>query len=350
MADAVSSLPVAVELIEQVFARFAGQHTVRVDEVLSGNINTIVKVESAGRMYGLRVRIQEQVYRYEPAIVKEAFVSQLLGQDGTGSSDADIGRLFDHLLSARCGMLSTAAETVLPWLEYYDWTREVVAHPYCVYQWVEGAPLWETPQADLYHAAGQALAQIHTVQFTDFYADFLSIGKQPVQWTERFWGALDQEIPEARRRLSNTLGQSLEALSVPQAFTLTPCLVHNDYAPGNILVQDGGVAAVIDWDNAVIDAPPLDFVKMKYWTAKNMSGQLGHDPALFKAFVDGYGPAGPEIVESLAFALYEVLWLLRVFNFECSKQEQGLDRAPGYPAAAVYEDFLAKALDRLEKF
>ena len=350
MPDAASSLPFAVELIERAFARFAGNHPVRVHEVLSGNINTIVKVEHAERMYGLRVRTHEQVYRYEPDVIKEAFVSHLLDQDGTSTNDASTGRLFSSLLSARCGTVQTLATTVLPWVEYYDWTREVLAHPYCVYQWVEGAPLWDTPQAELYRTAGKALAQIHTVQFTNFYADFVSIGKQPVQWVERFRDALDKEIPEACNRLPQALGKSLEALTFPNSLALTPCLVHNDYAPGNILVHDGSLAAVIDWDNAVIDAPQLDFVKMKYWTAKDGNGELGYEPVLFNVFVDGYGPAGQDIVESLAFALYEVLWLLRVFNFERSKQERGLDRAPGYPQAGVYEGFLAEALDKLKQF
>jgi aminoglycoside phosphotransferase (APT) family kinase protein len=223
-----------------------------------------------------------------------------------------------------------------------------------VYEWVEGVPLWDIPHAELYYAAGQTLAQIHTVQFTDFYADFVSIGKQPVQWAQRFRSALDTEISAACRHLPQALGKSLAALTFPPTLALTPCLVHNDYAPGNILVhnssQNSSLAAVIDWDNAVIDAPPLDFVKMKYWTAKDATGQLVYEPRLFQAFVDGYGSAGQDIVESLAFALYEVLWLLRVFNFEYSKQEQRLGRAPGYPEAGVYEGFLVEALDRLKKF
>jgi hypothetical protein len=58
---------------------------------------------------------------------------------------------------------------------------------------------------------------------------------------------------------------------------------------------------------------------------------------------------GREIGESLTFALYEVLWLLRAFNFERSKEEHGLDRAPGYPTATVYEEFLRVALSRLKQ-
>jgi hypothetical protein len=43
-----------------------------------------------------------------------------------------------------------------------------------------------------------------------------------------------------------------------------------------------------------------------------------------------------------------VLWLLRVFNFERSKEEQGLARASGYPAAACYEQMLAQILQKIQ--
>ena len=86
---------------------------------------------------------------------------------------------------------------------------------------------------------------------------------------------------------------------------------------------------------------------MKYWTVKNARGELAYEPGLFAAFVDGYGTAGRELVSSSIFTLYEVLWLLRVFNFEQAKEEQGIARTPGYPAAAIYTEFLPAALSRL---
>ena len=89
---------------------------------------------------------------------------------------------------------------------------------------------------------------------------------------------------------------------------------------------------------------------MKYWTAKNPSGLLSPQAALFGAFIGGYGDAGQAIVESLAFALYELLWLLRVFNFECAKQARGIAPAPGYPEAGAYEAFLSEVLTRLSRF
>lgn len=346
-----SSMPLPFEIgqLEQVFAQLAKQPPIHVHDVLSGNINTILKVECEGRLYGLRVRTQEQIYRYEPDLVKEACVVELLESDTQLRTDAQIADVFARLLTDRCGRPSGVG-TLLPAVRYFDWTREILAYPYCVYEWVEGVPLWDTPQADLYRAAGQALAQIHTIQCEAFYPDFMAIGKQPVHWAERFPSALGKEVGDAQARLPKSLGKAVAAVRIPNTIGLTPRLIHNDFSPGNILVQAGRLAAIIDWDNAVIDAAALDFVKMKYWTAKDRQGQLAYQPTLFQTFVEGYGPAGQEIIESLAFALYEMLWLLRVFNFECSKQEQSIARTPGYPEAAVYADFLSEVLARLEQF
>ncbi|MBI3757102.1 MAG: aminoglycoside phosphotransferase family protein [Deltaproteobacteria bacterium] len=339
--------PFSDQQIARAFSPVTTGAALQVREVLTGNINTILKVEGAGQHYGLRVRTQESVYRYEPDLIKEVFVLQLLQSAGDGPNDARIAAAFKQLFAAQYGTV-TQRVSLAPSVRYFDWSRQLLPHPYCIYEWVDGEPLWNLPEPRLYALAGAALAQIHQVQFSAFYADFLSIGERPVSWNERFQAAVSKEIAGAQPRLEDDLVKLLTKLTIPGTVNCTPCLVHNDFAPGNILVHCGCLAAVIDWDNAVIEAPHLDFVKMKYWTAKNVDGELVHKPELFTAFVDGYGAAGQEIANSPLFALYEVLWLLRVFNFEKSKEAQGLARAPGYPAAAVYARYLAKVLGKIK--
>jgi hypothetical protein len=335
--------PLDLHEIAQAFAPVTKNATPRVLDVFTGNINTILKVEIGGRLYGLRVRTQESVYRYEPNLIKEAFALGLLSRPEATPDDNAVAAMVAELKAAQSGR-SGGRHEIMPAVRYFDWSRTSLPHPYCIYEWVEGEPLWDRPDSGLYAAAGAALAGIHRVRFSAFYADFLSVGIAPVSWAERFCGALAKERTAALPRLPRRISTALAKLEIPATAPCSPCLVHNDFAPGNILVKDGQITAVIDWDNAVIDAPHLDFVKMKYWTAKNVAGELAHDPALFAAFVDGYGPAGREIVQSAFFTLYEVLWLLRVFNFERSKEEQGLARAPGYPAAMVYDGFLSTVL------
>jgi aminoglycoside phosphotransferase (APT) family kinase protein len=283
------------------------------------------------------------VYRYEPDLVKEAFVLWLVAHADDTPCDAVAAAAFSRLCVDRYGTV-TDRHSALPVVHCYDWSRHRLPHPYCIYEWVDGVPLWDVPEPRVYASAGEALVRIHQVRFSAFYADFLAVGAQPVNWHERYRAAFDKEVSAARNRLPASLNTALRKVEIPPSVSYSPCLIHNDFAPGNILVRDGTIAAIIDWDNAVVDAPQLDFVKMKYWTAKKVNGELGHEPELFSAFVEGYGPSGQEIVSSSAFRLYEILWLLRVFNFERSKEEQGLARAPGYPAAAMYERFLAEVL------
>src|SRR5947207_369215 len=120
---------------------------------------------------------------------------------------------------------------------------------------MDGEPLWNLPEPRLYALAGAALAQIHQVHFSAFYGDFLSIGVRPVSWSERFQAAVSKEIVAARVHLESDFVKRLAKLPIPRTADCTPCLVHNDFAPGNILVDQGRVAAVIDWDNAVIEVP-----------------------------------------------------------------------------------------------
>src|SRR5262245_7300822 len=163
--------PFTPQQLEAVFAPLVGACSLRICEVVAGNINTIVKVDIDGRSYGLRVRTHEQVYRYEPDLVKEAFVTWLLTHTGSIKDDGEIAAAFSALCAARCGHIASSPE-VLPALLYYDWSRSRLAHPYCLYRWVDGVPLWSSPQARLYALAGQQLAKIHRVTFSAFYTDF----------------------------------------------------------------------------------------------------------------------------------------------------------------------------------
>ena len=335
--------PFTPQQLKRAFSPLTETASLDVREVFAGNINTILKVENGGHLYGLRARVYESVYRYEPDLIKEVFVLWLLRQASRAMDDALIITEFQRLCAAQCGAVTDRYEG-FPRIRYFDWSKRSFPHPYCIYDWVDGTPLLDSPKGELYAQAGRALSRIHQTQFSAFYPDFLSIGVVPVSWNERYLAALTKERTAAKPHLPRGVSDALNSLSIPLEAPCAPCLVHNDFAPGNILVLDGRIAAVIDWDNAVVEAPHLDFVKMKYWTAKNSAGALSHVPELFAAFVDGYGATGREIVNSSLFSLYEILWLLRVFNFERSKEIRGLARAPGYPAAAEYEKLLSHLL------
>lgn len=353
--------------LRRIFAPLTGDAAPRVCDTLAGNVNTILKVAANGRTYGLRIRTQEHIYRYEADLIKEVFVSWLLNPAHAGASDADKARALARLHAARRGPGLKRGD-IEPAGVAYNCSREIIPHPYFIYEWVDGEPLWNTPDPQAYAAAGAALTRLHRVRFEAVYTDFFGIGKRPQAWPNRFRAAMEKERNEAAGRgLDPGLVRAVaHVFPFPSAATRIdpaygPCLVHNDFAPANILMQvcqesqgdadehtdEARLAAVIDWDNAVVDLAPLDFVKMKHWTVRAADGRLTPDPALFAAFVTGYGDRGEEIVASRLFVCCEALWLLRVFNFEASKRERGLGPAPGYPPAAHYAGALAQVLDHL---
>lgn len=346
--------------LRRIFAPLTGDAVPRVRDTLVGNVNTILKVAANGRTYGLRIRTQERIYRYEADLIKEVFVSWLLDPTHAGASDADKARALARLHAARRGP-GLEQGGIEPAGVAYDCSREILPHPYFIYEWVDGEPLWNTPNPQAYAAAGAALARLHRVRFEAVYADFFGIGKTPLAWPDRFRTAMEKERNEAAGRgldpgLVRAVAHVFPPAELPIDPAYGPCLVHNDFAPANVLMrvddkkkhdEEARLAAVIDWDNAVVDLVPLDFVKMKHWTVRAADGRLTPDPVLFAAFVTGYGDRGEEIVASRLFVCCEALWLLRVFNFEASKQERGIGPAPGYPPAAHYAEALAQVIDRL---
>src|SRR5262245_19220102 len=116
--------------IERAFSSLFPGQPLHVQQVLAGNISTIIKVAISGQNYGLRVRTHEQVYRYEPHLMKEAFVLWLMRHAASGPRDTEAASAFAQLRAAQKGTV-TDHSTVLPLVRYYDWSREYLPHPYC---------------------------------------------------------------------------------------------------------------------------------------------------------------------------------------------------------------------------
>ena len=334
--------------LASVFAPLRGTHSPQVVESLSGNINTILKVSIGSELYGLRIRAAEGIFRYEPDIIKEPFVSWLLHPANKGTTDVKKATTLSNWQTSEGG-IGPKSSGIEPTSLLFDWSRKTIPHPYLIYDWVEGTTLWDNPKPGIYRAAGQALRSLHKTRFEAFYADLQDLATKPLDWSNYFDSALDKEILEARPWLSPALRKKLAKMPRPEPPRFPPCLVHNDFSPGNIIVDEDRLSAVIDWDNAVVDVAPLDFIKMKYWTSKGVDGLLKNDTGRFNAFVSGYGEAGAEMVESATFAWYEVLWLLRVSNFEVAKKNSGLGPAPGYPSAEAYRPLLETVILKMQR-
>lgn len=344
-ADSSFDLERFLDLAGRILARhLGGRGEVAVSGAYSGNINRIYRLSYGGRALGARVALNRERFRYEKDIIKEVFAVLLLQHARAGANDGVARRIVDGLKDEPTG--SHLGHALVRSILYYDWSMRAFPFPFFLFEWVEGEVLWRTASAEHYAGAGRDLAGLHRIGFDAFYEDIFKVGRTPLSWVERFERALARELERARPRLPEPVARKLAALDLAALADPKACFVHNDYSGGNIIVSPEGTRRIIDWDNWVIDAAELDLVKMKYWTAVGADGRLGHEPALFRAFLEGYREGGGGPADEPLLRAYECLWLLRTFNFESAKRD-GAEAdesswARVYPPAETYLEHLAE--------
>jgi aminoglycoside phosphotransferase (APT) family kinase protein len=194
-----------------------------------GLVNTVYRVETgrAGRAYALRVY-------------------------------AGGGPAFE----TECRLLESLAATLpVPTALFADASGRNCAHPYLVYQWIEGITLNECRRQSSQEALltlagplGRLLAQIAA-----------ALPAAHVPKTLRVTTALERADKQlraglARARLGGVLADSLRdslngSSSILRALDHTSVLVHGDFGGRNILVKAAegggfGIGGVIDWEDA----------------------------------------------------------------------------------------------------
>jgi aminoglycoside phosphotransferase (APT) family kinase protein len=133
---------------------------------------------------------------------------------------------------------------------YLDESGEIFPAPYLVIEYIEGQPdFTPTDLSDYARQIASQLAKIHSLDSSKLDLSFLP--KQAQQVIE-CPANIDKTSDEWRIR------EALASIGdVPQSNRLT--LLHGDFWPGNLLWRDGQLAAVIDWEDAVIGDPLKDF-------------------------------------------------------------------------------------------
>lgn len=153
--------------------------------------------------------------------------------------------------------------------------------PWSIYHWLDGEPANSNPVADQ-TAFAQTLARflgaLHRIDAAD--------GPAPGQHNFHRGDSLAVYDGETRAALSSLS----EIIDVPAArdaweaalsstWEQPPVWVHGDVAPGNLLVKDGALHAVIDFGCSAVGDPACDLVMA--WTAFS-----GESRAAFRAALD----------------------------------------------------------------
>lgn len=158
------------------------------------------------------------------------------------------------------------------------------------------ANLGPEPRRSLAAAFGRHLATLHeTVQFEAFgtvsHADgCLQIaGEQGWEsWFAAYANAALERLPDDFDGVRDALEGAVaghEGTADP-----TPCLFPWDYRPGNAVVQDGTLAAILDWEEPMAADPALSVAKAEYLVA---DWYVEETEPLREAFREGYRSVRP---------------------------------------------------------
>jgi aminoglycoside phosphotransferase (APT) family kinase protein len=177
----------------------------------------------------------------------------------------------------------------------------VTGTPYAVLDWIEGKRLDRAaagagPEAQraLGAAAGTALAHIHAFRFArhGFLASDLRVGPAIDLDGDALVAFLRACLVDGPggARLGAALTSAVLDFAAREGSRLRdwlapPCLVHGDFNPTNILVRDGRIAAVLDWEFALSATPAFDFGNL-------LRPPLGTEAAFVAGLARGYCDAG----------------------------------------------------------
>lgn len=293
---------------------------------LEGAINILWRVHchATDGHWLLRVRAREAHFPYEKGLVKEAWLARFLAGE--------------PLPPPVSGPLPPFPP--LPTIRHYDHSGTLIAGAFSIIPEIPGAPLATLPDPALYGHLGRLLARLHATRWPGFYATVTDLPDAPLpNWRDRFAASLQgAAMPEDAE-----IEAALKAWPLPDGATARPTLIHNDLHARNIWVEAPSQRLhLLDWDNAVIDIPELDWVKLAWWTRVDDAGLLCPDPALYQAALDAYHAAGGPTLDPTLLNACTILWLLRVVRF----QTRSGGAPAGFPAAAAYRAELLRRLRR----
>jgi aminoglycoside phosphotransferase (APT) family kinase protein len=184
------------------------------------------------------------------------------------------------------------------------WPSSVFPRVWSIYRWLEGDTADHTPQEDRVTFALDVAAFLGALYRIDARGG-------PAAGEHSFWrgGPLTHYDQETRNAIAD-LGDAIDtsaatsvwdaAMDVP--YTKEPVWVHGDVAPGNLLVREGRLSAVIDFGASAVGDPACDTVLA--WTFLDGESRRAfrqHLPVDHDTWVRGRGWA-------IWWALYILAW------------------------------------------
>jgi aminoglycoside phosphotransferase (APT) family kinase protein len=154
----------------------------------------------------------------------------------------------------RALQLTTTLWMATPTPYYLDQSGRIFSTPYLVMEYIDGKPEFPAaPGADFTFQLAKHLAMIHSADYSKQDISFLPNARNKcveTSWEQPRFALSALDVQDLRGKLEKvaTLAQQNK-----------PVLLHGDYWPGNILWRDDTLVAVIDWEDAQIGDPLIDF-------------------------------------------------------------------------------------------
>ena len=204
----------------------ASQETYRITIDTQDGVSTLAMRRAAGGEEG-------EITAQHPGLAAEAKLMQVARAHGVPEP-----KIY-HVLQPEDGM---GAGFIMQWLDGEALGARIVK-----------APELDAVRPKLAYLFGETLARIHSIDLVTTQLDQHLQHQSPEQYVRQTWEryqALDTPQP-----MIDFTAQWLLA-NLPSSYT--PSLVHNDYRNGNVMVDQNGIVAVLDWEVAHIGDPMRD--------------------------------------------------------------------------------------------
>jgi hygromycin-B 7''-O-kinase len=151
---------------------------------------------------------------------------------------------------------------------------------------------------------GGLLRELHTITFESFGYIETRVTSPADSNLEYMRRRIERKVKSGPPALRDQLARYFADGEDAFAGCERAVLCHNDAHDANVLVEDGRITGLIDWENAVAADPILDLAKAHAFSD-------GRSEETLDALVEGYGPLRPDWRD--AFDLYVVDHLLELW-------------------------------------
>ncbi|GAB5387899.1 MAG: hypothetical protein Alpg2KO_08670 [Alphaproteobacteria bacterium] len=280
-----------------------------VSDTRSGDVNRIYTLTHPrfSKALVLRHRTGHASFRYEQGLAKDAAVQALLAGQWQPGGSQDLPDRQD-----------LTAHHALP--HNLLWTKGR-ADALSLQHHIPGPTFVEAGEDAPWDRLGAVMADIHRITISGWHprldASVEADGAGARDFSQHITTLLQAEQPEAGNWLAADALDQICRLD-PGQHQVAPSLLHNDIHGGNVIACADHGAVLVDWDNACIGAPELDWVKLRFFPLLDGQG-LDHRTTAHDRTLEGYLQAGGGEPDSRRLHLYALLWQMRLGNFQHSR-------------------------------